>query len=53
MKSQLFLLLSLITLASSVTACGIKPNNLEPPPGIEADKFPATYPDPITPRSYE
>ena len=30
----------------SLTACGIRPDEVDPPPGAEKVVFPRTYPDP-------
>ncbi|MCB9988944.1 MAG: hypothetical protein H6868_06370 [Rhodospirillales bacterium] len=34
-------------------ACGIKPNSLDAPPGVENDTYPRTYPDVSTDPSPE
>lgn len=31
-----------------LAGCGIKPGDVDPPPGAEEDKFPRTYPEPST-----
>jgi len=28
-----------------LTSCGVKPSHVEPPEGVEHDRFPHTYPD--------
>lgn len=38
----------LILLTFSLTACGKKPGFVDPPPNVEEDQFPRTYPDPST-----
>jgi len=40
----LVILLALLPLAG----CGKKPNQVDPPPGVENDTFPRPYPDPST-----
>ena len=40
-----------LTLALALVAvggCGIKPNKVSPPPSVQKDTFPKTYPDPAT-----
>jgi hypothetical protein len=44
MRACIVLLLLLLPLA----ACGKKPGQVDPPPGIENDAFPKAYPDPST-----
>lgn len=39
---------SLLALSMALGACGVKPSQVEPPPGAEENHFPATYPDPAT-----
>ncbi len=41
-------LVRLAALGFGVSACGIKPGTVDPPPGTEGTKFPRTYPDPST-----
>lgn len=31
-----------------LAGCGIKPDQVDPPPGVSPDPFPYTYPDPLT-----
>ena len=38
----------LVLLMFSLMACGKKPSQVDPPPGVENDNFPQTYPDPAT-----
>ena len=38
----------LILMSTTITACGIKPAKLDPPPGSEQEKFPRDYPDAST-----
>jgi predicted small lipoprotein YifL len=38
----------LALLVTGLAGCGKKPSTLDPPPGIAADNFPRTYPDPTT-----
>jgi hypothetical protein len=40
-----FFLLLTLTMAGG---CGIKPGNVDAPPGTQKDSFPKTYPDPAT-----
>lgn len=35
-----------LSLLLALSACGVKPNELDPPPGVKKDSFPKTYPDP-------
>jgi hypothetical protein len=44
---RLTALLFYLSLATAA-GCGIKPGNVEAPPGVEPDSFPRTYPDPAT-----
>jgi hypothetical protein len=37
-----------LCLMLSLTACGKKPSQVDPPPGVEEDAFPRIYPDPAT-----
>lgn len=30
----------------TLTGCGVKPSDVDPPQGEERDEFPRTYPDP-------
>jgi hypothetical protein len=46
--SRLCVAVTLVLLTLSSAACGKKPNQIDPPPGIEKDTFPRTYPDPAT-----
>jgi len=32
----------------AVAACGVKPNDVDPPAGVVRDDFPRIYPDPAT-----
>jgi hypothetical protein len=41
-KSFIFALLILVL---PLTACGIKPDHVDPPPGAESLVYPKTYPD--------
>lgn len=34
--------------ALALPGCGIKPQKVDPPPSVKADKFPHTYPNPAT-----
>lgn len=43
MNKKSFLLISLMAL--SLSACGIKPEHVDPPVGTEKQTFPRTYPD--------
>jgi hypothetical protein len=43
-----FCLVLALALAAAVGGCGIKPSKLSPPPGVQKDSFPKTYPDPAT-----
>jgi hypothetical protein len=45
-KNALFLAISLLSLP--VSGCGIRPGEVDPPPGVEKHAFPRTYPDPST-----
>jgi hypothetical protein len=45
---NLLALLLLMFLLAPLTACGKKPNQVDPPPGVEDSAFPKTYPDPAT-----
>lgn len=38
-----------LALIAVVSACGIKPGELDPPPGVQRDSFPKTYPSTVTP----
>jgi hypothetical protein len=44
--SLIVMALSIGGLLISLTACGIKPSRLDPPPGYEDTTFPGTYPKP-------
>lgn len=35
----------LLALASGLSACGLKPNKMEPPEGVAKDAYPRVYPD--------
>jgi len=41
-------LTAIFLLLLCLTACGKKPNQVDPPPGVEENAFPKTYPDPTT-----
>jgi predicted small lipoprotein YifL len=43
LTTTLYMLL-FITLSISITGCGVKPKELDPPPGAEDELFPAQYP---------
>lgn len=43
-STALWLLLSM----AGVVSCGIKPSDVDPPPGAERAAWPATYPNPAT-----
>jgi hypothetical protein len=38
----------ILLLSLSVSGCGIRPGDVDPPPGVEKNAFPRTYPDPST-----
>lgn len=42
------MLLSLCALTALLTACGIKPAEVDPPQGYKQDRFPHTYPSQTT-----
>jgi hypothetical protein len=42
------LCLALLPFALLLTACGKKPNQVDPPPGSEDVVYPQIYPDPAT-----
>lgn len=42
------LLPAILMLTFALCACGIRPSQVDPPPGAEKLKFPRTYPDPDT-----
>jgi|GEM_PF-2192233 predicted small lipoprotein YifL len=44
--SRMMIILCVALLSSTLTACGVKPGHLAPPPGAENDGFPHTYPAP-------
>lgn len=31
-----------------LAGCGVKPSNIDPPPGVSKNAFPKVYPDPKT-----
>ncbi len=37
-----------LALSGILSACGKKPSEVDPPPGVTNDTFPKTYPDPST-----
>lgn len=41
-------MLLLALMLASLAACGIKPNDVDPPKGSENSTFPAQYPNPQT-----
>ena len=41
-------IISLCLAMALLSACGIKPSRVDPPPGTGKDQFPRTYPDPST-----
>lgn len=51
MMSRAKLILTILIIASALSACGIKPGNLTPPAGDREDLFPRAYPkDPSKPQ---
>ena len=42
------LLLAILLFPLAVSGCGIRPGQVDPPPGAEKLTFPRTYPDPAT-----
>jgi predicted small lipoprotein YifL len=42
------ILLVLLALGFSLTACGKKAGHVDPPPEVTIDQFPRVYPDPAT-----
>lgn len=42
------IVLSFCLMAAALGGCGIKPRNVDPPPGVKEDSFPKTYPNPST-----
>jgi hypothetical protein len=45
-KSGFFLAILLLSLP--VSGCGIRPGEVDPPPGVDKKAFPRTYPDQST-----
>ena len=41
-------ILALLLMILPLSACGKKPNQLDPPPGAQDNAFPKIYPDPAT-----
>jgi predicted small lipoprotein YifL len=48
MKHYLLLITLCFVMSSALTACGIKPGKLMPPPGSEETNFPREYPRTFT-----
>jgi hypothetical protein len=44
--NALTLVLAMVFLSLSLSGCGIKPGDVEPPSGAGGGQFPHTYPDP-------
>lgn len=38
--------LSAVLALAFLAGCGIKPSEVDPPPGVDKDAFPQTYPNP-------
>jgi hypothetical protein len=46
---QRFAALAVLILSGlALTACGLKPSHVDPPPTVEDDTYPNEYPDPAT-----
>ena len=43
-----FMVLCVLALLPLLGGCGIKPAQVDPPPGTSGSAFPRTYPDPAT-----
>jgi hypothetical protein len=46
MTRSLLIILSLTVVASALSSCGIKPHDVDAPPGEAAQQFPHIYPPP-------
>jgi len=42
------LLTIILLLSLPLSGCGIRPSDVDPPPGVNKAAFPRTYPDPAT-----